>query len=322
MNTTQIDTPSSDSSEDKSEQLIGGRYQIQKKLGAGSMGRVYLCRDTVLANEQVAVKILFRDLSDDPTYIARFQREVILARQLGHPNIVRVYDYGVTDDLEHYFTMELLTGGSLRDALKRKQLTPESAVRHFITIASAVSEAHSQDVVHRDLKPDNILFSSTGTLKVTDFGTARGAMAAQQNLTQTGDSLGTPIYMAPEIIQGARGDKKSDLYSLGILAHELVTGEPPFIANNWVALAALHVSKSPPEIADTQAPLWYREMVLKLLEKDPTNRFASAAELVEYIQANTVTRPASQGTSLLPLAFAGSVGAVVSGVLMSGVLRW
>ena len=317
MDTTQHDTPSQLSGSNQAqgdEQLIGGRYQIQKKLGSGSMGSVYLCRDTVLANEQVAVKILFRDLSDDPTYIARFQREVILARQLGHPNIVRVYDYGVTHDLEHYFTMELLTGGSLRDTLKRKQLTQESAIRHFITIASAVSEAHSQDVVHRDLKPDNILFSSTGILKVTDYGTARGAMAAQQNLTQTGDSLGTPIYMAPEIIQGARGDKKSDLYSLGILAHELVTGEPPFIANNWVALAALHVSKPPPEIPETQAPDWYREMVAKLLEKDPSNRFASAAELVEHIQAHTNTQRAPQAGGLLPLAVVGSIGAALGAI--------
>jgi serine/threonine-protein kinase len=280
------------------------------------MGCVYLCRDLILNDELIALKILFRDLTDDPTYIARFQREVILARQLGHPNIVRVYDYGITHDLEHYFTMELLTAGSLRDELKRSSLSFPHAADYFYTIASAIRHAHELDVVHRDIKPDNILFTSTGTLKITDFGTARGSMAAQQNLTQTGDSLGTPIYMAPEIVQGGRGDKRSDLYSLGVLSHELVTGTPPFVAQTWVALAAMHVSKAAPEIPEDKAPAWYRDMVLRLLEKDPANRFSSASDLVNYIELHRKERETTGNSSaFIPCLASGGLGALVGALL-------
>lgn len=306
----------SELSPEEGRTIIGDRYEVQKKLGSGSMGCVYLCRDSILNDELIALKILFRDLSDDPTYIARFQREVILARQLGHPNIVRVYDYGITHDLEHYFTMELLTGGSLRDELKRGPLTFNHATDYFYTIAAAIRHAHELNVVHRDIKPDNILFSSTGTLKITDFGTARGAMAAQQNLTHTGDSLGTPIYMAPEIVQGGRGDTQSDLYSIGVLAHELVMDIPPFVAQTWVALAAMHVSKPAPEIPAEKAPAWYRDMVLRLLEKDPANRFSSAAELVDYIELHRKERESGgERSAFIPTVLSGGIGIVVGALL-------
>lgn len=309
MNFTNI---TSESSPTEGRAVIANRYEVQKKLGSGSMGCVYLCKDLILNNELIALKILFRDLSDDPTYIARFQREVILARQLGHPNIVRVYDYGITNDLEHYFTMELLTAGSLRDELKRGALTFARASDYFYTIAGAIRHAHELNVVHRDIKPDNILFTSNGTLKITDYGTARGSMAAQQNLTQTGDSLGTPIYMAPEIVQGGRGDKQSDLYSLGVLAYELVMGTPPFVAQTWVALAAMHVSKPAPEIPEDKAPGWYREMVLRLLEKDPMNRFSSASELYSYIERYKAEEHGTNNRSvLIPSVVSGGAGALV-----------
>jgi serine/threonine protein kinase len=306
----------SDSPTTEGRTVIGDRYEVQKKLGSGSMGCVYLCRDSILNDELIALKILFRDLSDDPTYIARFQREVILARQLGHPNIVRVYDYGITPDLEHYFTMELLTSGSLRDELKRGPLSFAHAADYFYTIVAAISHAHELNVVHRDIKPDNILFTSSGTLKITDFGTARGAMAAQQNLTQTGDSLGTPIYMAPEIVQGGRGDKQSDLYSLGVLAHELVMGTPPFVAQTWVALAAMHVSKPAPEIQEDKAPVWYRDMVLRLLEKDPANRFSSASDLFHYVELHHKEKETRRGNSaLIPSVMSGGIGMLVGSLL-------
>jgi serine/threonine-protein kinase len=178
--------------------------------------------------------------------------------------------------------MERVYGGSLRALLARGRCDSTYASELFRQIVEAVEYAHDQGVLHRDLKPDNILLTEKGQIRMTDFGVAKGEYG-DQSLTKTGESIGTPLYMAPEVVKGRRGDVRSDLYSLGVLGFELVMGKPPFQSDNWVVLAGMHVSTCPPTIDAPEVPDRYREAIARLLEKDPNARFQSARQLREFL---------------------------------------
>jgi serine/threonine protein kinase len=310
--------PENDSSQPRK---IADRYLVVASLGAGSMGSVFHCRDTLLGGQDVAVKVLYSDLTGDTTSLARFQREVSLARSLGHPNIIRTFEYGISEGQDHFITMELLTGGSLRSRLKRGPLRTEDAARYLLDVARGLTHAHSNDVVHRDLKPDNILFSATGEVRITDFGVARGGDTSQ-HLTKTGDTVGTPIYMSPEIVQGGKGDKRSDLYSLGIMAYEMVNGAPPFLSGNWVTLAGMHLNSPVPPIKVAGVPSWYVMLIERLLEKSPEKRLQSAVEVVKYLESyvgRNADGSQAEGSTLFP--FLGVAGAsLLLGVLVGALL--
>jgi serine/threonine-protein kinase len=283
------------------------------------MGLVLACRDAALHGEEVALKVLFRELAEDSVFEARFRREVMLSRRLGHPAIARVFDYGESEDGYRFFTMELLSGGSLGAELKKAACVPARAVEVLRHVAAALAYAHGEGVLHRDLNPGNILFNGKGEPRVTDFGMARG-FASNENLTKTGDTIGTPLYMAPEVIQGHKGDARSDLYSLGISAFEMVMGKPPFVSPNWVVLAGLHVSAPVPPLNAPGVPAWYQDFVHRLLEKDPARRFQSATELSSFIDrfGGGEGQGDSSG-SLVRIAVAGAAGIGI-GVLARSLL--
>ena len=220
--------------------LIAGRYELHERLGAGGMGMVFRATDRELDGEVVAIKLLLPHLAQDENVFRRFRNEVLVARSLTHPNIVRTHDIGKTAQNYSYISMEFVDGVSLRDRLHAaveengrggKVLPPlafEEALSFLYQIICGVSYAHGRGVIHRDLKPANVMISKTNEVKLADFGTAR-MVGADTRLTQTGQVIGTPDYMSPEQIRGEELDTSCDIYALGILAYELVSGKRPFV---------------------------------------------------------------------------------------------
>ena len=284
------------------------------------MGLVVKAKDKNLNDEIVALKLLYREFADDEVILARFRREVILSRRLSHPNIVRVYDLGTTSAGHYFLTMEFVEGITLRSKLGKGALPLANAVLFLKQIASALEHAHRQDVFHRDLKPDNILITADGTIKVTDFGTARRSMS-DENLTRTGDTIGTPIYISPEMIQTAKGDHRSDIYALGVMAFELLNGKPPYIATNWVVLANMHVSSPIPTLSSKDAPAWYQEFVNKAMAKAPADRFQSASETWSFLARGTDGDEGVEiSAGLLVKVFAGAL-LLITGVALFWFIR-
>ncbi len=266
------------------ETVVHGRYSILRTLGGGGMARVYLAHDEVLGRE-VALKVLRDQYAEDAEFAERFKREARSAASLSHPNIVSVYDRGVAEDGTSYIAMEYVTGGSLKERISQEGiLDTKSAASVALQITEALEAAHGRGVIHRDIKPHNVLLTSTGDVKVADFGIARAA--AHTSISQTSLVLGTASYMSPEQALGEAVDPRSDLYSLGVVLYEMLTGELPYAADNPVAVSMKHVNEPlrPPREVNPEIPESMDAIVTKLLAKDPDDRYEGATELAEDLR--------------------------------------
>lgn len=261
--------------------VLNGRYELHKRIARGGMADVVLARDQLL-ERPVAVKILFAEYSNDSAFVERFRREAQAAAGLNHPNIVGVYDWG-REANTYFIVMEYVDGRSLADVLRTEgTLHPDRAADVATDVAAALGFAHRNGVVHRDVKPGNILISSTGLVKVTDFGIARAiSHTTEDALTQTGSVMGTATYFSPEQAQGKAVDPRSDLYSLGVVMYEMVCGRAPFQAENPVAVAYKHVQEQvvPPSQISPTIPASYEAITMRLLAKSADARYASAEDL-------------------------------------------
>lgn len=277
---------------------LGGRYQILERLGAGGMGVVYQAHDTWL-DRTVAVKVLRPELAADREFLRRFRREARAAASLSHPNIVSVFDVGQEGEI-HYLVMEYVPGSTLQQRLERGPLSPEEVLRIVSLVAAALEHAHAHDVVHRDIKPQNILLGSGGQVKVTDFGIARAGVAS--TVTHAGAIVGSVHYLAPEQIQGNPGDRQADIYSLGIVLYQMLTGQVPFQGDNPISVALKHVQEEPPPVRRlaSRTPPELERVVRKALRKNPEERYASAAEMLQDLEgvAAAVARLAGRDASL------------------------
>jgi tRNA A-37 threonylcarbamoyl transferase component Bud32 len=261
--------------------LIDGRYVLGEIIGGGGMAEVYLARDEVLGRD-VALKVLRSQYANDEEFVERFRREAKNAAALNHPSIVQVYDQGQTGDGAHYIAMEYVPGGTLARRIKEAgPLDPAEAAGVAERVAEALSVAHARGIIHRDIKPQNVLLTASGDAKVTDFGIARAASA--KTITETSLIMGTAAYMSPEQVRGERAGPASDLYSLGIVLYEMLTGEPPYAADNPVATAMKHIDSPPrrPRETNPAVPRDLDALTAKLLAKDPAERYASAADLAD-----------------------------------------
>jgi len=278
---------SSDGSASTRSNLIGTKlddYQILRRLGRGGMADVYVALHQTL-DRQVALKVLRRQLAGDASYVERFRREARAAARLNHPNIVHVYEVGRCDDY-HYIAQELIDGGNLKDQVERRgPLTPENALEVFRAVCAALAAAHTAGITHRDIKPENILRSLRGETKVADFGLARVGTA--NDLTQVGLTMGTPRYMSPEQVQGKTADARSDLYSLGCTMYFLLSGRPPFEADDALAIALQHMHETPPPLATSRGrddvPDWLLAIISRLMAKLPSDRFSDAEQVLGAI---------------------------------------
>ncbi|GAB3656176.1 hypothetical protein GCM10027589_15700 [Actinocorallia lasiicapitis] len=256
---------------------LGHRYRLLRKLAAGGMGEVWFSRDLAL-NRDVAIKVLRPEFLGDAQARARFREEARISAMLLHPGIAQVYDYSDDGDLA-YLVMELVEGEPLADILRRNgTLTPEATLHLLGQAAQALDHAHRAGIVHRDVKPGNLLITADGALKVTDFGIAR--TAGSHRLTATGTIMGTVQYVSPEQADGKPAAAASDLYSLGIVAYECLTGAVPFDAETPVAVAVKHLRDEPHPLPET-VPDGVRALVEQLLTKDPRERPGSALAVAE-----------------------------------------
>ena len=262
--------------------LIDDRYAVLDALGKGGMARVYLVRDEVLSRD-VALKVLWEQYADDEAFVERFRREARSAASLNHPSIVQVYDQGrAHEDGTYYIAMEYVPGGTLKERIKREgPLDHREAAGIAVRVAEALQTAHGRGIVHRDIKPQNVLLTSSGEAKVADFGIAWAA--SSKTITETNLVLGTSAYMSPEQVRGERVGPASDLYSLGVVLYEMLTGEQPFRADDPIATAMKHLEEPVPHPgrANPAVPGGLDALVVKLLAKNPEDRYASAAALAE-----------------------------------------
>jgi eukaryotic-like serine/threonine-protein kinase len=288
--------------------ILDGRYQLGSLLGVGGMAKVYLASDRVL-ERQVAVKVLSPPYAQDPMFVERFRREARSAASLSHPNIVAVFDSG-SDAGEHYLVMEYVAGQSLAELLTDQgRLAPRRAAELGVEVCAALAAAHAQGLVHRDVKPANVLVGAEGRVKVTDFGIVKAAATA--TLTGTGTVLGTAAYLSPEQAQGGPVDARSDLYSLGCVLYELVTGAPPFGSgadSSLVAVATrhLHQPPEPPSAHNPQVDAGLDAVVLTALAKDPARRYQRASELQAALERVLVgdavaAGPGRPGAAAVPI---------------------
>ena len=263
---------------DHGSTVLNDRYEMQQRIGRGGMADVYLARD-VLLDRLVAIKVLFPEFATDPAFVERFRREAQSAANLNHPNVVSVYDWGRSNNT-YFMAMEYVPGRTLADALQSVgAISAQKAAEVGIEVAAALSFAHRNNVVHRDIKPGNILIGSSGQLKVADFGIARAlGSPADSGLTQAGAVMGTAAYLSPEQAQGGQPDPRSDLYSLGIVLYEMVTGRIPFTGDTPLAIAYKQVHEQPTPINQIapEVPRAFEAIVARLLTKDPARRYQTA----------------------------------------------
>ena len=261
--------------------VFGGRYELRKRLARGGMAEVFLAEDQLLGRP-VAVKVLFPEFAADPSFVERFRREAQAAANLNHPNIVGVYDWG-REESTYYIVMEYVEGRSLSQIIRKEGPLPAPRVAEIAEgIASALGFAHKGDVVHRDMKSGNVIISENGQVKVADFGIATAISGnTEANLTQTGTVMGTATYFSPEQAQGLTVDGRSDLYSLGVVMYEMLTGSPPFMGDSSVSIAYKHVQEQPEPISEKRpgVPEALQAITAKLMNKDPDKRYSSAADL-------------------------------------------
>ena len=258
--------------------ILNDRYEMQQRIGRGGMADVYLARD-VLLDRLVAIKVLFPEFATDPAFVERFRREAQSAANLNHPNVVSVYDWGRSNNT-YFMAMEYVPGRTLAEALNDVgPISASKAAEVGIEVAAALSFAHRNNVVHRDIKPGNILIGSNGQLKVADFGIARAlGSAADSGLTAHGAVMGTAAYFSPEQAQGGQPDPRSDLYSLGIVLYEMVAGQVPFSGDTPVSIAYKQVHEAPTPLHQfaPDVPRAFEAIVARLLAKDPARRYPTA----------------------------------------------
>jgi serine/threonine-protein kinase len=258
---------------------LGGRYRVERELGRGGMAKVFLGTDTVLGRT-VAVKVLAPQFADDDGFVQRFRREAQAAASIGHPHIVSVFDTG-SDDGVHYIVMEYVEGRTLAEFLAGGgRILPDRAIDIAMDVCQALEAAHARGVIHRDIKPGNIMLNPRGEVKVTDFGIARVTTTAD-TVAQTAAILGTASYLSPEQAQGQPVDARSDLYSLGCVVYEMVTGRPPFLGDSPVAVASKQVLEQPvpPSKLNSDVTPDLDAVILRALAKNPANRYQSAEEM-------------------------------------------
>jgi eukaryotic-like serine/threonine-protein kinase len=284
--------------------LLGGRYELDGVVGRGGMAEVYRARDIRL-DRVVAVKTLRNDLARDQTFQARFRREAQSAASLNHPAVVAVYDTG--EDMigslsVPYIVMEYVDGRTLRELMHDgRRLLPERALEILDGVLRALEYSHRGGIVHRDIKPGNVMLTRNGEVKVMDFGIARAMSDAQATMTQTAQVIGTAQYLSPEQARGERVDARSDIYSAGCLMYELLVGRPPFTGESAVAIAYQHVRENPvpPSQLDPEVPAWADAIVLKAMAKDPADRYQSAPEMRADIQRAMTGLPLAAPTEMM-----------------------
>jgi serine/threonine protein kinase len=265
-------------------ELIAGRYELEELVGTGGMSSVYRAHDRLL-ERNVALKVLHAQFTGDGEYVERFRREARAVAQLSHPNIVTVIDRGEQDSRQ-FIVFEYIPGENLKGLVERTGPLPErDALRLGLQVARGLAFAHGQGLVHRDVKPQNVLLTEEGRAKVTDFGIARSHDVAG-GLTRTGTVMGTSDYIAPEQARGAHVDELSDVYSLGAVLYELVTGEVPFPGDNFVAVAMRHINEAPPSARERRPDVSPRldSAIRRAMAKDPGDRFRSMDELAAELQ--------------------------------------
>ncbi len=259
--------------------ILSGRYTLTERIAGGGMGEVWAATDTVLGRT-VAVKLLHPGLSQESDFVERFRAEARHTAALHHPNIATVFDYG-EDDGAAYLVMELVVGQPLSQIIsERAPLSAQETASILIQAATALEAAHQGGVIHRDVKPANILITPDGTAKLTDFGISR--LVGSAPLTQTGQVLGTAQYLSPEQALGQSATASSDIYALGVVGHEMLTGTRPFDAGSVVATALAHVNQPAPPLPDT-VPIGVRDVISAALAKDPADRPASAAAVAQAL---------------------------------------
>ncbi|MGZ4693695.1 MAG: Stk1 family PASTA domain-containing Ser/Thr kinase [Acidimicrobiales bacterium] len=299
---------------DQGPTVFNDRYELHRKLARGGMSDVYLARDLLL-DRPVAVKVLFPEYAKDPTFVERFRREAQAAANLNHPNIVAIYDWGQQSGT-YFIVMEYVEGRSLSEIIRTDgPLHPRRSAEITADVAAALGFAHRNGVVHRDVKPGNIIISPTGQVKVADFGIAQAITGGveQQNLTQAGAVMGTATYFSPEQAQGKPVHPRSDLYSLGCVLFEMLTSRPPFSGDSPVAIAMQHVQQAAPlpSASGVDVPPALEAIDVQLLAKDPGQRFASAedlrADLRNYLEG-------------LPVSALGSAAAIAAGIAATAVI--
>ncbi len=300
------------------------RYRLDRRIATGGMGEVWQATDSVLGRE-VAVKVLKREYADDPTFRSRFETEARNAAALHHPNVAAVFDFGERLSGERsgppqpYLVMELVRGQPLSALLRGGEpMPPDTAADLVGQAADGIAAAHALGIVHRDVKPANLLVTPDGTVKITDFGIARAADAVA--LTQTGQVIGTPQYLSPEQAQGKPATEASDIYSLGVVLYECLAGRRPFGADSAIATALSHLRDEPPPLPD-DVPAHLRETVAVALAKDPAARFISAAAFATALHGGPVVAGTTDPAADAPTAVAAAAPVAGAAVAAAAVDR-
>lgn len=270
--------------------ILGGRYEILETVGSGGMAVVYKAKCRLLGRE-VAVKMLREELQSDKDFVERFKAEARSAASLNHPNVVSVYDVGTDGDRE-YFVMEYIDGITLKEIIDSRQLGWKAACSYAVQIAGAIEHAHRKNIVHRDIKPHNIMITKDNVVKVTDFGIARAV--TNSTIVRAGNVIGSVHYFSPEQACGGAVDFKSDIYSMGVVLYEMLTGRVPFDAENPVAIAKMHVDNeaTPPMEYNPEIPESVNDIVLKAMAKQPAKRYQTPVEMAEDLK-NVISNPES-----------------------------
>ena len=296
-------------------ELLDNRYEIIRRLGSGGMADVYLARDTQLGR-QVAIKVLYKRYARDDEFVARFRREAQSAAALNHPHIVSIYDRGQAED-SYYIAMEYLEGKSLKDiVVEDGPLDPARAISYAEQILQALRFAHDNDVIHRDIKPHNIVINGRDQVKVTDFGIALAGTSPA--MTETGSIIGTAQYLSPEQARGKAVEQSSDLYSLGVVLYEMLTGRVPFEGENPVAIALKHLSDEPvpPQALVPEIPDNLNLVVMRALAKNPRDRYPGAEEFLADLERCRKDLPVA---AILPADDTAMTSVIPAGALDAGL---
>src|SRR5258705_9083289 len=275
--------------------VLAGRYELLKLIGQGGMGAVYKARDKE-RDRVVACKLIRPELAINPEMLRRFKQELILARQVTHKNVIRIFDLGQSEGIK-FITMDFVEGQNLRDLLlERDKFPPEQAARAMLQICRALEAAHAEGVIHRDLKPQNIMLTPDGRIYVMDFGIARSAHLP--GMTQTGALIGTPEYMSPEQARGEKLTERSDLFSLGVILYELLIGQSPYYSDTPLATLWKRIQEKAKPLSETDPtiPKPLSDIIAKALEIEPENRFSSASEFAQHLESWLGISPSMLGS--------------------------